>query len=112
MSTTLFAPRLKKKSISKRIRACRLFCGVLKILVVLVKEVGDQAMCDPCEALEKKIDGQTARKRRHSSTTAKDKAPLAACSAEKLRVTATRRRCNANSNSNPLMMQRAGKQDE
>ena len=89
-----------------------MFCGVLKILVVLVKEVGDQAMCDPCEALEKKIDGQTARKRRHSSTTAKDKAPLAACSAEKLRVTATRRRCNANSNSNPLMMQRAGKQDE
>ena len=52
-------------------------------------------MCDPCKALEKKINRKIERKQRGSQTPAKDKAPLAACGPEKLRATvnASRLKC-------------------
>ncbi len=55
----------------------------------------EQVICKTCQKLQKQINQQQTRKERKSCAPAKDKAPLAACSAEKLRATvvADRLRC-------------------
>ena len=53
----------------------------------VLQEASAQEMCDPCKALEKKINRKIERKQRGSQTPANDKAPLAACGPEKLRAT-------------------------
>ena len=55
----------------------------------------EQVICDPCKKLQKNILVQQNRKKRCSSAPAKAKAPLTACSSEKLRATvvATRLEC-------------------
>ena len=55
----------------------------------------EQVICKTCQRLQKQINQQQTRKERKSCAPAKDKAPLAACSAEKLRATvvADRLRC-------------------
>ena len=47
----------------------------------------EQVSCQTCLKLQKKINQQQARKERTSNAPARDKAPLAACGAEKLRAT-------------------------
>ena len=57
-------------------------------IVLLMEDVRDEQLsCSSCSKLEKKITQQQARKERQSNVPAKSKAPLAACSAEKLRAT-------------------------
>ena len=55
----------------------------------------EQVICDPCKKLQKNILVQQNRKKRSSSAPAKAKAPLTACSSEKLGKTAvaTRLEC-------------------
>ncbi len=55
----------------------------------------EQVICKTCQKLQKQINQQQTRKERKSCAPAKDKASLAACSAEKLRATveADRLRC-------------------
>jgi hypothetical protein len=47
----------------------------------------EQVICKTCFTLQKNVQKQQLRKERKSSAPAKDKAPLAACGAEKLRAT-------------------------
>ena len=68
--------------------------GVLVVLrsaqcmVLYTKDtVDDQIICEMCHKLQKKMLKQHGRKQRQDQAPAKDKAPLAACGAEKLRAT-------------------------
>ena len=54
--------------------------------------VDDQVICEMCHKLQKRIFKQRSRKERQDKAPAKDKAPLAACGAEKLRATAIAQR--------------------
>ena len=57
-------------------------------MVLYTKDtVDDQIICEMCHELQKKILKQHGRKQRQDQAPAKDKAPLAACGAEKLRAT-------------------------
>jgi hypothetical protein len=49
--------------------------------------VDDQVICEMCHKLQKRIFKQQSRKERQDKAPAKDKAPLAACGAKKLRAT-------------------------
>ena len=52
----------------------------------------EQVICDQCKKLKKNILVQQNRKKGSSSVPAKSKAPLAACSSEKLRATVVAKR--------------------
>ena len=52
----------------------------------------EQVICDPCKKLQRNIGVQQNQKKRSTSAPAKDKAPLAACSAEKLQATVVEKR--------------------
>ena len=73
--------------------------GVLVVLrsaqcmILFIKDtVDDQVICETCHKLQKRIVKQRGRKERQDKAPAKDKAPLAACGAEKLRATVIARR--------------------
>ena len=62
-------------------------------MVLFVKDtVDDQVICETCHKLQKRIVKQQNRKERQDKAPAKDKAPLAACGAEKLRATVVAQR--------------------
>ena len=57
-------------------------------MILFIKDtVDDQVICEMCHKLQKKIAKQQGRKERKDKAPARDKAPLAACGAEKLRAT-------------------------
>ncbi|CAB4038921.1 Hypothetical predicted protein [Paramuricea clavata] len=57
-------------------------------MVLFDKDVSkEQVICETCLKLQKRINQQQARKEHTSSAPARDKAPLVACGAEKLRAT-------------------------
>ena len=57
-------------------------------MVLFDKDVSkEQVICETCLKLQKRINQQQARKERTSNAPARDKAPLVACGAEKLRAT-------------------------
>ena len=57
-------------------------------MILFIKDaVDDQVICETCHKLQKKIAKQQGRKERKDKAPARDKAPLAACGAEKLRAT-------------------------
>ena len=61
--------------------------------LLLGREIDEeQVICDPCKKLQKNILVQQNRKSRSSSAPAKAKAPLTACSSEKLRATVVAKR--------------------
>ena len=61
-------------------------------LLIATADDEEQVICDPCKKLQRNIVVQQNRKKRSTSAPAKDKAPFAACSAEKLRATVVEKR--------------------
>ena len=57
------------------------------MILFIEDTVDDQVICETCHKLQKKIAKQQGRKERKDKAPARDKAPLAACGAEKLRAT-------------------------
>ena len=68
------------------------FCCVDCQLLIARADDEEQVICDPSKKLQRNIVVQQNRKKHSTSAPAKDKAPLAACSAEKLRATVVEKR--------------------
>ena len=90
---TLSSSDVYRHSIPKCINKERSY-GVLVVLrsaqcmILFNKDiVDDQVICEMCHKLQKRIFKQQSRKERQDKAPAKDKAPLAACGAKKLRAT-------------------------
>ena len=62
-------------------------CSAQCMILFIKDTVDDQVICETCHKLQKKIAKEQGRNERKGKAPARDRAPLAACGAEKLRTT-------------------------